>query len=107
MKTQIYKRGKRTFRYNFDEAIVEYISKADAEMIADDKEWKANHNGSSLWDIDEDGYITLDSAGLSRENWKHKESRNYYLDQWNDELDEEAAYQAYLFEKYELPLYQK
>lgn len=106
MKDQIYKRGKRTFRYDFENAIVEYITKADAKTIEEDNEWKARHNGASLFDIDEDGYITLDGAGLSRANWKDKELRDLYLDEWNAELDEEAAYQAYLFEKYELPLYQ-
>ena len=102
MKTQIYKRGKRTFRYNFDEAIVEYVAKATKDMLEDNKEWQAKH-GENLWDIDEDGYMVLDSAGLSRANWKNKESRDYYLDEWNYELDEELAYQTYLFEKYELP----
>ena len=102
MKTQIYKRGKRTFRYNFDEAIVEYVAKATKDMLEDNKEWQAKR-GENLWDIDEDGYMVLDGAGLSRANWKNKESRDYYLDEWNYELDEELAYQTYLFEKYELP----
>ena len=102
MKTQIYKRGKRTFRYNFDEAIVEYVAKATKDMLEDNKEWQAKR-GENLWDIDEDGYMVLDSAGLSRANWKNKESRDYYLDEWNYDLDEELAYQTSLFEKYELP----
>jgi len=106
MKKQIYKRGKRTFRYDFDRAVVEYVAKADPEMLEDNAEWQAKY-GKNLWDIDDDGYMVVDSAGLSRANWKNKESRNYYLDEWNYELDEECAYQQHLFEKYELPLLQK
>lgn len=103
--TQIYHYRKKTFRYDFDHAIVEYISKADEEMLKDEAEWKANHNGRSLFGIDEDGYMVCDSVGLRRENWRSVATRNEYLDEWIAEMEYEARLMARDFEKYELPHY--
>lgn len=97
---QIYKYNGKTFRYDFNRSVVEYVAKADAQMVADDNEWKATHNGRSLWDIDADGYIVLDAVGLSREHWKHKDERNEYLDEYAYELDYEAELLARDFERY-------
>ena len=83
--------GKKTFRYDEKNAIVEYVSKATPEMYADDEEWFAKY-GKPLWGIDDDGYIVLDSAGLSREHWKNRESRIEYLTEWTYEIEDEVAY---------------
>ena len=106
MKSRVYKVRNRLFRYDYDECVVEQISKADPEMYEDNKEWQAKH-GRNLWDIDEDGYMVMHSVGLMLENWKDKESRNEYLEMWADELNEEESWMVSDFIKYELPLYQK
>lgn len=100
MKTQIYRFRGKIFRYRFDDAVVEYIAKADAEMIADDEEWKKTHNGRSLLDIDQDGYIVLATAGLRKENWTRKAVRDEYLFGWCIDLDEEDAALARNYELY-------
>lgn len=103
MKSKPYKLRGKLFRYDFDNGVVEYIAKADAETLASEAEWKAKHNGNSLYGIGEDGYMILDSAGLNRENWKNKARRDEYLAEWAADLDEEAAAMVAYFEKYELP----
>ena len=56
--------------------------------------------GRPLWDIGDDGYEVVDSIGLSRKNWDNVEARKEYLQMWNDELNEEAAYLAEEFKMY-------
>ena len=73
-------RGK-TFRYDWDNAIVEWIYK--------DEE-------TGLWE-------ELDGVGLRNENWKNKEIRDEYLAEWCEEIAEETAYENYYFMKYEWP----
>jgi hypothetical protein len=85
-----YKFNGKTFRYDFDHCVVEWISKADAEMVKEEMEWKANHNGRSLFDIDENGYTVVDSIGLRWENWDNRETRDEYLAEWIAELEYEA-----------------
>lgn len=103
MKSKPYKLRGKLFRYDFDNGVVEYIAKADAETLASEAEWKASHNGASLYGIGADGYIVLATAGLSRDNWKKKACRNEYLAGWADDLDEEAAAMAADFMNYEFP----
>jgi hypothetical protein len=103
MKSKPYKLHGKLFQYDFDNSMVEYIAKADAEMLASEKEWKANHNGRPLYGIDKDGYIILGSVGLHRENWNKKAARDEYLSGWILELDEEAEALSADFVKYELP----
>ena len=91
MISSVYKFKGKMFRYDFDNCIVEYITKADKEMIKDEEEWKANHNGRSLFGIDADGYMVVDSAGLRKENWKNKAVRDEYLAEWISELQYEAS----------------
>lgn len=100
--TNIYKLDGKLFRYDEKNGIVEYISKADDEMLQDEAEWKEKY-GHGLYDIDKDGYIVLNAAGLCRENWKRKAVRDEYLHSWIDELDEESRCLAADFERYELP----
>ena len=76
-----YKRGGKTFRYRWDDSVVEWIYK-DEET----GEW-----------------VELDGVGLRRENWENKEARDEYLDGWIFEIEEETAYLADEFIKYELP----
>ena len=93
MKSNPYKLNGKLFRYNFDTCVVEYIQKADQETMQEDAEWKRNH----------DGYIILETIGLSRENWKDKEARDGYLSVWCNDLDAELESMAADFVKYELP----
>lgn len=104
MKSRPYKFGTKMFRYDYDRCVVEWISKANAEMRADDEEWMAKY-GRPLWGIDEKGYTVIDAVGLRPENWKNVESRKEYLAEWCGDIAEECAYEAAYFEKYELPMY--
>jgi hypothetical protein len=87
--SRICKVDGKAFRYDYENSIVEYVAKADEEMIKDNEEWKKKH-GEELWYIS-DGYYCIASAGLMKENWTNKESRMEYLTMWADELREEAA----------------
>ncbi len=106
MKSKPVKVCGKLFRYDFDEHIVEYVVKAGKDMRSDNKEWQRDH-GKDLWDIDSDGYVVVDSAGLLPENWKDKEAREGYLSAWADDIDEEARCLADLFVKSELTRYRK
>lgn len=103
MKSKPYKLNGKLFRFDFDTCIVEYIMKADEEDLKSDAEWKQTHGGRSLLGIGDDGYIILDSIGLSGENWENKEARDSYLSGWCNDLDEELACMTADFVKYELP----
>lgn len=102
MKSKVYKLEGKLFRYDFDRCTVEYVAKADAEELKDEAEWVQKY-GEPLFGIDHDGYMVLDSAGLIRENWESRESRDSYLSAWSSDLDEESLALARDFEKYELP----
>lgn len=101
--TKIYTLKGKLFRYNEKTCIVEYIMKADAETIAEEAEWKEKHGGRPLFGIDADGYMVLRSAGLSRENWNNRETRDEYLSEWCFDLDEELESMEADFVKNELP----
>ena len=92
--------GKQ-FRYDYKDGIVEYISKADEEMLKDNERWWEKY-GRNLWDVDADGYVVNSSAGLMRENWDKASERKEYLKAWSEELDVEAQYLAEQFIKYEM-----
>lgn len=102
MKSNIYTMKGKKFRYNFDACIVEYIQKADEETLAAEAEWKQKH-GSGLYGIGDDGYIILDTIGLSSENWNDREARDGYLSGWCDDLDGELERMSADFVRYELP----
>lgn len=104
-KSRVYKVGKHSFRYDYDNHVVECVEKADKEMLKDNEEWQKKY-GKNLWDIDELGYVEFFSAGLMLENWKNQEARREYLEEWAAELDYEARCLAADFVKYELPKYQ-
>lgn len=72
----------KTFRYDYDHAVVEWIYK----------------NEDGKWEV-------LDGAGLRLENWKNKEARDEYLQEWIMDIEADAEYQMDMFIKYELPLY--
>lgn len=105
-KSEIYHLDGKLFRYDFDNCVVEYVHKATEEDKQEEAEWLRDHD-RPLYGIDADGYMTLDSAGLSLENWQHKGLRREYLSQWIVDLDEEARALARDFEKYELPYMMK
>lgn len=89
-KSGIYKYNGKRFRYDYEHAIVEYVAKATAQEKKDNEEWIAKF-GKPLWDIDEGGYLLIDSIGLSRENWKDKEARNGYLEEYCYQLEDSVA----------------
>ena len=103
MKSNPVKVGGRLFRYDFGNAMVEYIIKADEEMLKEEAEWKEKHHGDSLFNIDEDGYSILSTAGLNVSNWKDADARKGYLIGWAAELEEEEERMAEEFVRYELP----
>jgi hypothetical protein len=90
MKSKPYELDGKIFRYDFDHCVVEYIAKADAEMVADEAEWEQKHD-RKLYNIDDDGYMVLDEVGLHKKNWINKEARDEYLSEWAFELDEELG----------------
>jgi len=92
--------GKKVFRYNRSKAVVEFVDKATKDMYEDDNEWIVKY-GHPLWNIDADGYIVLDSAGLSCEHWDDKDARIEYLTEWVYEIDAEVSYLVDDFIKYE------
>ena len=83
--------GKKMFRYDEKNCVVQYVYEATPDMYEDDAEWMDKY-GHPLWGIDKDGYIVLDSAGLSRENWDDKEIRQEYLTEWCYEISDEVNY---------------
>lgn len=106
MKSKPYRYLGKLFRYDFDLAEVEYIFKADQEMIDEEIEWEQKH-GSQLFGIDEDGYMVTATVGLNEKNWNNKTARDEYLFQWVAELDEENAALVRNFMRYELPAMKK
>lgn len=86
MKKTYYAYKGKTFRYDWDNALVAWVTKANKEMMADNEEWREKY-GKNLWDIDEKGYIEVDTYGLRNENWKDKETRNEYLDGFIAEME--------------------
>ena len=97
--SKVYKRGKKLFRYDYDNALVLWVFKATKNEINDNKEWQEKY-GKNLWDIDDDGYIEISSVGLGKVNWTNKDARDGYLDLWIDELEEESRWLAKEFEMY-------
>ena len=65
MKSNPVKVSGKLFRYDFDRSVVEYIIKADEEIINAEIEWEQKH-GSQLYGVGADGYIVLKSAGLRK-----------------------------------------
>ena len=103
MKSNPVKVGDRLFRYDFGNAMVEYIIKADEEIIDAEIEWEQKH-GSQLYGVGADGYIVLSTAGLNVSNWKDADARKGYLIGWAAELEEEEERMAEEFVRYELPI---
>ena len=97
--SKVYKRKNKSFQYDYDNSLVLWVCKATEEEINDNKEWQAKY-GKNLWDINNDGYIEIQSVGLMKSNWTNKSNRDSYLDQWIDELEEESYWLAKEFEMY-------
>lgn len=91
MKTKPIKHNGKLFRYDYEQCEVEYVHKATKQEREENEEWLKT-NGKPLFEIDADGYYVLDSIGLSKENWRNKENRTAYLDEYCFNLDEELAY---------------
>lgn len=68
----------RKFRYNYDEALVEWVRFYDYDF----------DENNELVKIELDTPYVIDAVGLHKDNWKTY--RDEYLDQWSDELDEES-----------------
>lgn len=93
--TKAVKVGKHYFKYDREASIVRMYYKPKEEefqeMIAENKEWQEKYN-RNLWDIDEDGLMYIDGAGLRRENWDNEDARNEYLAEMEADYEEEANY---------------
>lgn len=88
--SKIYKVGKKSFRYNYDEAMLEWVSNITKRIKKDNEEWQKEF-GHDMWDI-VDGKVVNDRIGLMRENWK--DSPEYWCEQYAGELDEECCFLA-------------
>ena len=99
MKNGIVKLNGKLFRFDRTNSMVEYVARADKQMLLDNEEWQKEF-GKNLWDIDGDGFVTIMSVGLSAENWDSKENREAYLSMWCDDIDEEMRFEAKMFLKY-------
>ena len=97
--SKVYKRKKKSFRYDYENCLVLWVEKATEEDVKDNKEWIEKY-GKPLFEIDEDGYIEIQSVGLSKSNWTDRQARNEYLDEWIYELEEETAYLIDQFVKF-------
>ena len=102
MKSNPVKVSGKLFRYDFGNAMVEYIIKADDEIIDAEIEWEQKH-GSQLYGVGADGYIVLSTAGLNASNWKDADARKGYLIGWAAELEEEERCLTEAFVRNELP----
>lgn len=86
--SRIYKVGKKSFRYDNENATLQWVYKPDKQIIEDNKEWQAKH-GKDLWDI-VDGYVICDIIGLGRENWA--ENPKYWCEQYAHEIGIECSF---------------
>ena len=86
--SEIYSYKRKLFRYDFENAIVEYvmITEEDDEVLHEKK-----------GDI-----IVLSDAGMKKENWNNKSIRNEVLTEWIEELNYESKLLAEEFLKYEM-----
>lgn len=71
----------REYRYNYTEALLEYIATTAMEFDEDD---------NPVTEITLDTPEVIDSYGLSRENWE--ESPEYWVDVMDDQLEEEVHF---------------
>ena len=101
MKYEYQNVGKKTFQFDRKRAIVRYVYKATPDMVEEENEWMEKH-GRPLYGIDEDGYMTLDSAGLSGIHWDDKEFRMECLSSWCLEIEEETNSLVEDYIRYEL-----
>lgn len=88
MKSKVFKFEGRSFRYDYDHSIVEWVSKADAATREDEREW-IDKFGEPLYGIDDCGYYVVDSIGLNRKNWEQRSTREEYLWEWVQEIEYE------------------
>jgi len=72
-----------SFRYNYDENLVEMVQKASKEDAEMNREWKEKY-GYDLYKIGVDGYYVVEKADLIREFWEDEDQRAKYLDQFVD-----------------------
>jgi hypothetical protein len=85
-----YKVGDKTFRYDYENSVLEYVGKVFPEMIEDNKEWREKY-GHDMWTI-RDGMSVIDEIGLSRDNWE--ESPEYWCEAYASELHTEVMFAA-------------
>ena len=88
-KSGIYKYRGKEFRYNYEDAVVEYVSNLSKKELEANEKYRQKY-GKPIFPVDEKGYWLVDEIGLSVENWKNKEARNEYLAGWIYELELEA-----------------
>lgn len=85
--SRIYKVGKRSFRFNYEHCVIEYIAKMDEQKLKENEEWLKEF-GEPMWETDETGrYTILDSIGCFLEDWK--ESPKGMCEMWSDQIEEE------------------
>ena len=78
--SKLYTLNGKTYRYDFDKALVEWVRKPSKETLAADIV---------------EGYTVIDCIGLARENWEDKEARDEHLEGWQFEIEAETAGWSY------------
>ena len=85
-----YRFEGKLFLYDEAAALVHFVAKMTKADEADNHEWLEKHGRPLYETIGQ--YMVLDSAGLRPENWKNKELRDSYLDEYAYQLDEELYF---------------
>ena len=75
--------NKKVFIYDRDDAVVCWVQKINK----DTSDWEKKHFGTI-----NDTWLIIDSVGLGRDNWRNRETREMYLQQWCDEIEEECSF---------------
>jgi len=69
------------FRYNYERAVLEYVSKVDIEFDEDD----------NLIEVELPDWKVIDSTGLNRENWE--ENPEYWIEQYHANIKAETEFE--------------
>lgn len=81
---------KRNFRYDEENAMLQWIQPLDEQMVQDNIEWNKKF-GHDLWE-NENGYYIVSQIGLAKEDWD--ESHEYWIERFNEEIDAELRYMS-------------
>ena len=98
--------GDKRFRYNYEDHVLEYICKPNAEMLEDIQneakdckiDWMRIEAMDNLKSYEETGYIVITSEGLGLESWKN--NPKHWIAVYSEEINTESYYLQQEFEMY-------